>query len=36
MPGSENVKIYEKDKENCTKILEDAEIIFTLDFNALH
>ena len=36
MPGSETVKIYEKDKENCTKILEDAEIIFTLDFNALH
>lgn len=36
MPGSENVKIYEKDKENCTKILEEAELIFTLDFNALH
>ena len=36
MPGSETVKIYEKDKENCTKILEEAEIIFTLDFNALH
>jgi nanoRNase/pAp phosphatase (c-di-AMP/oligoRNAs hydrolase) len=36
MPGSESVKIYEKDKENCTKILEDAEVIFTLDFNALH
>ncbi|MFM2369663.1 MAG: hypothetical protein RL619_1973 [Bacteroidota bacterium] len=36
MPGSETVKIYEKDKANCTKILEEAEIIFTLDFNALH
>ncbi len=36
MPGSETVKIYEKDKENCTKILEEAELIFTLDFNALH
>ena len=36
IPGSETVKIYEKDKENCTKILEEAEIIFTLDFNALH
>lgn len=36
MPGSETVKIYEKDKANCTKILEDAEVIFTLDFNALH
>ncbi|HRL71057.1 MAG TPA: bifunctional oligoribonuclease/PAP phosphatase NrnA [Flavobacterium sp.] len=36
MPGAETVKIFEKDKENCTKILEDAELIFTLDFNALH
>lgn len=33
MPGSDGVKIYERDKENCTKILEDAEVIFTLDFN---
>lgn len=36
MPGSETVKIYEKDKDTCTKILEDAELVFTLDFNALH
>jgi phosphoesterase RecJ-like protein len=36
MPGSETVKIYEKDKEACTKILEESEVIFTLDFNALH
>jgi nanoRNase/pAp phosphatase (c-di-AMP/oligoRNAs hydrolase) len=36
MPGSETVKIFEKDKQKCTKILEDAELIFTLDFNALH
>lgn len=36
LPGSETVKIYEKDKENCTKILQEAEIVFTLDFNALH
>jgi phosphoesterase RecJ-like protein len=36
MPGSETIKIYEKDKKNCSKILEEAEIIFTLDFNALH
>jgi phosphoesterase RecJ-like protein len=36
MPGSETVKIYEKDKETSTKILEEAELIFTLDFNALH
>ena len=36
MPGAGKVKFFEKDKENCTKILEEAEIIFTLDFNALH
>jgi phosphoesterase RecJ-like protein len=36
MPGSETVKIYEKDKINCTQILEEAELVFTLDFNALH
>lgn len=36
MPSADTVKIYEKDKENCTKILEEAEVIFTLDFNALH
>jgi phosphoesterase RecJ-like protein len=36
MPGAEKVKIYEKDKETTTKILEEAELVFTLDFNALH
>ena len=36
IPGSETVKIFEKDKKKCTKILEEAELIFTLDFNALH
>ena len=36
LPGSETVKIFEKDKKNCTKILEEAELIFTLDFNAMH
>jgi phosphoesterase RecJ-like protein len=36
LPGSETVKIFEKDIDNCTKLLEEAELIFTLDFNALH
>lgn len=36
MPGAENIKTFEKDKKNCTKILEEAELVFTLDFNALH
>ncbi|MDG2431684.1 bifunctional oligoribonuclease/PAP phosphatase NrnA [Flavobacterium sp.] len=36
LPGSETVQIFEKNKEKCTKILEEAEIICTLDFNAFH
>lgn len=36
LPGSETVLIYENDKEGCTKVLNDAELVFTLDFNALH
>jgi bifunctional oligoribonuclease and PAP phosphatase NrnA len=36
MPNSENVLIYENDRDNVAEILNDAEIIFTLDFNALH
>ena len=36
LPGSETVLIYENDKLNCTKIIQEAEIVFTLDFNALH
>ena len=36
IPGSETVKIFEKDKKNGTKILDEAELVFTLDFNALH
>jgi bifunctional oligoribonuclease and PAP phosphatase NrnA len=36
LPGAETVRIFEKDRENTTRILNDAEILFTLDFNALH
>ncbi|UPT70171.1 MAG: bifunctional oligoribonuclease/PAP phosphatase NrnA [Flavobacterium sp. JAD_PAG50586_2] len=36
LPGSETVLVYENDRENCTKILNEAELVFTLDFNALH
>jgi bifunctional oligoribonuclease and PAP phosphatase NrnA len=36
MPGSETVQLFEKDKDNCTRILQESELIFTLDFNALH
>lgn len=36
LPASENVLVFENDKKNTTKILQEAELIFTLDFNALH
>ena len=36
LPGSEDVLIYEKNKEKVGQVLQDAELIFTLDFNALH
>jgi phosphoesterase RecJ-like protein len=36
MPGSETVLIYENEKVKTTAILKEAEIIFALDFNALH
>ena len=36
LPSAETVLIYENDKENCTKILNEAELVFTLDFNALY
>lgn len=36
LPGSETVLIYENDRVNTTKIVNEAEIVFTLDFNALH
>ena len=36
LPGSEHVLVYEKDREKTTEILQAADIIFVLDFNALH
>lgn len=36
IPGSEKVLIYEKDRTNVTAVLHQAELVFTLDFNALH
>ena len=35
LPSSETVKVFERDRETCTKILEESELIFTLDFNTL-
>lgn len=36
LPTTDNVLIYEKNKELASKHLQDASIVFTLDFNALH
>jgi phosphoesterase RecJ-like protein len=36
LPASETVLVYENEKDIVAKILNEQEIIFTLDFNALH
>lgn len=36
LPGSADVLIYERDRNGTKNSLEQAELIFTLDFNALH
>ena len=36
LPGAETIEVFERDIEKTTEILEAADIIFTLDFNALH
>ncbi|MDT0649937.1 DHH family phosphoesterase [Autumnicola edwardsiae] len=35
LPGNEEVIIYESNQEKSNKLIEEAEIIFTLDFNTL-
>ncbi len=36
LPGSETVKIYEKNKAKGAEILKAAELVIVMDFNALH
>lgn len=36
IPGAMDVKIFENDTKYCTELLEEADLVFTLDFNALH
>ena len=36
LPGCENILLFEKDREETTKLVNEADIIFTLDFNALN
>lgn len=35
MPGVETIKIYDKSEQESQKLLSEADIIFTLDFNIL-
>ena len=35
LPGDEEVVIYEKEQEKATTLINDAHVIFTLDFNHL-
>ncbi|MEZ4796350.1 MAG: bifunctional oligoribonuclease/PAP phosphatase NrnA [Flavobacteriaceae bacterium] len=36
IPGESNIIIYEVETEKANTLIADAELIFTLDFNALH
>jgi phosphoesterase RecJ-like protein len=35
LPGQEEIYCYSKDREECGKLMEEATVFFTLDFNAL-
>lgn len=36
MPAQDKIEIFEKEEKKGTKILGEADIVFVLDFNALH
>ncbi len=36
LPGEKDIVVLEKAEAKATKILEESDVIFTLDFNALH
>jgi phosphoesterase RecJ-like protein len=35
LPSSETVKIFERERDTVTRILQEADVVFTLDFNTL-
>ncbi len=35
MPGADTVRIFEREIADCIKLLDEAELVFTLDFNHL-
>lgn len=36
IPGNQEVLIHDYQTESCNNLIENADVIFTLDFNALH
>lgn len=36
LPDAENIVVFDKEVEKATTILNDSDLIFTLDFNAFH
>ena len=36
MPGEDQILIFEENVSKASQILQNAQLIFTLDFNALH
>lgn len=36
LPASDKVVVYEKDRERATELLNSADVLFALDFNALY
>ena len=36
LPGVEGVKLYSDNKQECDEVLNNADVMFSLDYNALH
>lgn len=36
MPGNKDILLWDKDEDRCRALVTDADIVFCLDFNALH
>ncbi|WP_405291116.1 bifunctional oligoribonuclease/PAP phosphatase NrnA [Algibacter sp. Ld11] len=36
IPGNESISVYDYQTKTCNNLIESADIIFTLDFNAFH
>lgn len=35
LPGSENIKLFDRQRETCVRIIQEADLVFFLDFNSL-